>query len=91
MKTIFTVETSNDGLQNACFTNIKAVYEFITNQLGFTGEISPLDSKCNKPLSYNNFVKEVRANQKEKRFCVASLSASYSDTITISELGILSK
>lgn len=92
MKSVYTIRTSNDGLMNAAFTNIKAVYDFVTNELAVTeATIDKGDSvRDEQKFNYINFVKQIKHNQSKHRFTVCSIYYGDSDTVEINELGVLS-
>ena len=96
MKTIYTVTTQHDGLMNVCFTNIKAMYNFLTTELNVNERQSTIDimdkdyKNTTYSLGYQKLVYVVRQNQNLKRSCVASIETEIG-TITIDELTISSK
>lgn len=96
MKTILTITTQHDGLMNVCFTNIKALYNFLTTELNVVEQQSTIDimdkdyKNTTYSLGYQKLVYVVRQNQKLNRSCVANIETEIG-TITIDELSILSK
>lgn len=96
MKAIYTVTTQHDGLMNVCFTNIKALYNFLTNELNVVERESTIDimdkeyKNTSYSLNYLKLVYVVRQNQKLNRSCVANIECDLG-SITIDELTISSK
>ena len=95
MKTIFTVSTENDGLQNACFTNIKALHEFLIGDLEMGKShiyvLCPDMSSKKFEYGYQKLIYSIRNAQKNNRFCVANIESDFLGSVSINELGILSK
>lgn len=94
MKTVFTISTGCDGLQNACFTNIKAIHEFLSVEQGLADGNLDINAGVRiklVPYSYSNLVKVIRMNQNKNQFHVATIYSEMFEDISINELGILSK
>lgn len=95
MKTIFTIQTQHDGLQNAGFSNISALHNFLIAEFLTKGSTITIYSKDGKPASFSyNYEKlrySIRMSQKNNQFVVAQIEDCQGSSITISELGILSK
>lgn len=89
MKTIFTVTSEHDGLQNACFTNIKALYNFIVNELNVNDGTLNYNDNTRIVFNYSNFVKGIRLAQSKNRFFVSYIDSDI-NSITVNELGIIS-
>lgn len=92
MKTIFTVTTEHDGLQNAAFSNVKALYEFIVNELHVTSGTLDGNGRGHRIVfNYANFLKGIRVSQSTNRFFVSHIVANDDSGITVNELGVLTK
>jgi len=72
MKTVYTMNTSNDGLMTVACTNIKALFDFL-NCISSDIKTVSLHGQNNLKYSYANLVKIIRKAQETNRFTVATV------------------
>lgn len=84
---IYTLELSEDGLANTCFTNVKAIHTWMVNKLD---AYTPIGIE-EWTYSYENLVWAIKQQEKSGFYAMVVIKCEGGSEITVRELAINTK